>query len=65
MTVLEQEESHDGKTQGVVLLLVGSESGSQNAKDGDSPRLLRMYNLLSLSKLAIWAVAHRVRRINC
>jgi hypothetical protein len=63
MTVLEQGENHDGTTQGVVLLLVGSESGSLGAKDGDSLRSLRMYNLLSLSKLAKWTVAHKVCRI--
>ncbi|XP_006456699.1 hypothetical protein AGABI2DRAFT_211754, partial [Agaricus bisporus var. bisporus H97] len=59
MTVLEQGENHDGTTQGVVLLLVGSESGSPGAKDGDSPRSLRMYSLSSLSKLAKWTVAHK------
>lgn len=62
MTVLEQGENHDGTTQGVVLLLVGSESGSPGAKDGDSPRSLRMYSLSSLSKLAKWTVAHKVCR---
>ena len=60
MTIIEQGEALDGKTQGVVLALVGPEPDSPSSKDGDATRSLRMYNLLSLTNLAKWAIAQRV-----
>ncbi|KAJ3576248.1 hypothetical protein NP233_g562 [Leucocoprinus birnbaumii] len=62
MTIIEQGESMDGRTQGVVLALVGPEPGSPSSKDGDSTRALRMYNLLSLTSLAKWAIAQKGAR---
>ncbi|KAF9450172.1 hypothetical protein P691DRAFT_726586 [Macrolepiota fuliginosa MF-IS2] len=62
MTVIEQGEGLDGKIQGVILALVGPEPGSPYPKDGDTARSLRMYNLLSITNLAKWAIAHRGAR---
>lgn len=62
MSILEVEEG-EGSPQGVVLLLVGPEPDSPSAKDSESPRALRMYNLASLTSLAKWAVAQKVRVI--
>ncbi|KXN89492.1 hypothetical protein AN958_05654 [Leucoagaricus sp. SymC.cos] len=63
MTIIEQGEAFDGKTaQGVVLALVGPEPGSPGSKDGDAARSLRMYNLMSLTNLAKWAIAQRGAR---
>lgn len=64
MTIIEQDEGVDGTAQGVVLALVGPEPGSPGSKDGDPARSLRMYNLLSLTNLAKWAVAHKVGLID-
>lgn len=61
MTVLEVEGRREGTPQGVVLALVGPESASQH--HSDSMRALRMYNLASLTSLARWAVAQKVRSI--
>lgn len=60
MSIIEQGEGLDGKRQGVVLALVGPEAGSPGSKDGDSVRTLRMYNLLSLTSLAKWAITQKV-----
>lgn len=65
MTIIEQGEGLDGKTQGVVLALVGPDAGSPSTKDGDHARTLRMYNLLSLTSLAKWAIAQKVGSFSC
>lgn len=62
MSVIEQGEGPDGRLQGVVLALVGPEPSSPGSKDGDAARTLRMYNLLSLTSLAKWAIAQKGAR---
>ncbi len=58
MSLLEVEEIGEGSPQGVALFLVGSDS--ENGKEQESNRLLRMYNLASLISLAQWAVSQKV-----
>lgn len=58
MTILEAENTAEGTPSGIVLALVGPELGY--AKDGESPRSLRMYNLASLVSLAKWAISTKV-----
>jgi len=58
MTILETESTAEGTPSGIVLALVGPELGY--AKDGESPRNLRMYNLASLVSLAKWAISTKV-----
>lgn len=58
MSLLEVEEIGESSPQGVVLFLVGSES--ENGKEQESNRILRMYNLASLISLAKWAIANKV-----
>lgn len=60
MSLLELEDSVGGVAQGVVLMLVGAETQSPGAKDSDTPRSLRMYNLASLVSLAKWAMTEKV-----
>ncbi|KAK2465976.1 hypothetical protein APHAL10511_001617 [Amanita phalloides] len=55
MTILEVENTGEGVPHGIVLALVGPELGY--AKDVESPRTLRMYNLASLISLAKWAIS--------
>ncbi|KAG2013152.1 hypothetical protein CC2G_010089 [Coprinopsis cinerea AmutBmut pab1-1] len=63
MTILELEESGEGTLQGVVLALVGPEPDSPSGTHKDSDfRVLRMYNLGSLTSLARWAVAQKGSR---
>lgn len=57
MTVLEAENTGDGRPQGVVLALVGPPTTQSHS---ESVRSLRMYNLSSLISLAKWAVANKV-----
>lgn len=61
MSILEVENTGEGTPQGVVLVLVGPEPCSPSFKDQESLRTLRMYNLASLTSLAKWAVAQKVR----
>lgn len=61
MTLLEVEDIGEGSPQGVVLLLVGPDQGSP--KEAESLRTLRMYNLASLTSLAKWAIAQKVRTV--
>ncbi|KAL1679998.1 hypothetical protein EV122DRAFT_208705 [Schizophyllum commune] len=56
MTVLEAENTGDGRPQGVVLALVGPPATQNHS---ESVRSLRMYNLSSLISLAKWAVANK------
>jgi hypothetical protein len=56
MSVLEHESIGEGTPQGVILALVEAE----RAKDQESLRTLRMYNLASLISLAKWTVAQKV-----
>ncbi|KAL1743110.1 hypothetical protein HDZ31DRAFT_41681 [Schizophyllum fasciatum] len=56
MTVLEAENTGDGRPQGVVLALVGPTTTHNNS---EAVRCLRMYNLSSLISLAKWAVANK------
>ncbi|KAI4528152.1 hypothetical protein GGG16DRAFT_56481 [Schizophyllum commune] len=56
MTVLEAENTGDGRPQGVVLALVGPPTTQSHS---ESVRSLRMYNLSSLISLAKWAVANK------
>jgi hypothetical protein len=58
MSVLEEESIGDGNPQGVVLALVGLDSGSPRESEG--LRTLRMYSLTSLISLAKWTVANNV-----
>jgi hypothetical protein len=58
MSFLEVEEVGESSPQGVVLFLVGSES--ENGKEQESNRILRMYNLASLISLAKWAISNKV-----
>jgi len=60
MSLLEVEDTARSTPQGVVLILVGTDPQSPGARDGDSLRSLRMYNLASLVSLAKWAVAEKV-----
>lgn len=60
LSLLEVEDIGEGTPQGVVLALVGPEPDSPSARDTESTRSLRMYNLKSLSSLARWAVAQKV-----
>ncbi|KAG7097401.1 hypothetical protein E1B28_004751 [Marasmius oreades] len=59
MSLLEVDESGEETPQGVVLLLVGPESDSPSGKDSEALRVLRMYNLASLTSLAKWAIAQK------
>jgi hypothetical protein len=58
MSLLEVEEIGESSPQGVVLFLVGSES--DNGKEQESNRILRMYNLAILISLAKWAISNKV-----
>ncbi len=58
MSLLEMEEIGESTPQGVALLLVGSDS--ENGKEQESSRTLRMYNLASLINLAKWAISPKV-----
>lgn len=58
MTILEAENTGEGTPNGIVLTLVGPDLGY--AKDVESPRTLRMYNLASLVSLAKWAISTKV-----
>jgi hypothetical protein len=60
MSLLEVEEVGEGTPHGVALFLVGSDS--ENGKEQESIRILRMYNLGSLISLARWAISQKVRR---
>lgn len=59
MTILEMENAGEAPN-GIVLALVGPELGY--AKDVESPRTLRMYNLSSLVSLAKWATTSKDAR---
>ncbi|KAF5333586.1 hypothetical protein D9611_002740 [Ephemerocybe angulata] len=61
MTILEKEETGDGIPQGVVLMLVGPDVDSPSSREPDF-RILRMYNLSSLTSLARWAVSQKGAR---
>ncbi|KAL0580505.1 hypothetical protein V5O48_001492 [Marasmius crinis-equi] len=52
MSLLEVEDAGEGTPQGVVLLLVGPEPDSPSGKDNEALKVLRMYNLASLTSLA-------------
>ncbi|KAG6820679.1 hypothetical protein H0H93_013197 [Arthromyces matolae] len=56
MSLLEVESSTEGAQHGVVLALVGSQP---DAKETDSLRALRMYNLSSLVSLAKWTISQK------
>lgn len=58
MSLLEVEDVGESSPQGVALFLVGSDS--DNGKEQESTRILRMYNLASLISLAKWAISHKV-----
>ncbi|KAF9462044.1 hypothetical protein BDZ94DRAFT_1322929 [Collybia nuda] len=62
MSLLEVENTGEGTPQGVVLVLVGPDPDSSGAKESDSLRSLRMYNLASLTSLAKWAVSQKGAR---
>lgn len=62
MTILELEETSDGTPQGVVLMLVGPEPDSPGGSRDSDFRVLRMYNLSSLTSLARWAVSQKGAR---
>ncbi|KAI0053699.1 hypothetical protein FA95DRAFT_478131 [Auriscalpium vulgare] len=57
MSILEVENVGETTPQGVVLLLVGTETDSQ-----ENHRTMRMYNLTSLISLAKWAVSQKGAR---
>ncbi|KAG6897607.1 hypothetical protein C0992_013047 [Termitomyces sp. T32_za158] len=59
MSLLEVENTDKGTQQGVVLALVGPEP---DAKEADTIRTLRMYNLTSLINLANWSISHKGTR---
>lgn len=59
MSLLEVEDVGESSPHGVALFLVGSDS--DNGKEQESNRILRMYNLSSLISLAKWAISHKVR----
>ncbi|KAK0207002.1 hypothetical protein DFS33DRAFT_1255800 [Desarmillaria ectypa] len=61
LSLLEVEQTGEG-IQGVVLALVGPDPNSPTSKDVESLRTLRMYNLSSLTSLAKWAIAQKVKR---
>ena len=58
MSLLEVEDIGESSPHGVVLCLVSSDS--DNGKEQESNRILRMYNLSSLISLAKWAISHKV-----
>lgn len=58
MSLLEVEDVGESSPHGVALFLVGSDS--DNGKEQESSRILRMYNLASLISLAKWAISHKV-----
>lgn len=58
MSILEVEDIGESTPQGVALFLV---SDSENGKEQESMRVLRMYNLASLISLAKWAISRKVR----
>ena len=60
LELLEFQDTGDGTPHGVVLALVGTENESANAKAGDVTRVVRMYNLSSLTSLARWAATQQV-----
>ncbi|THU91878.1 hypothetical protein K435DRAFT_758637 [Dendrothele bispora CBS 962.96] len=62
MSIIESEDIGEGTPQGVVLALVGPEAESPSGKDTEALRVLRMYNLASLTSLAKWAVAQKGAR---
>ncbi|KAF5371228.1 hypothetical protein D9758_004150 [Tetrapyrgos nigripes] len=62
MTIIESEDIGEGTPQGVVLALVSPEAESPSGKDQECLRMLRMYNLASLTSLAKWAVSQRGAR---
>jgi hypothetical protein len=59
MSILEVEDIGESTPQGVALFLVNCES--ENGKEQESTRVLRMYNLASLITLAKWAISRKVR----
>ena len=61
LELLEFQDTGDGTPHGVVLALVGTENESASAKAGDVTRVVRMYNLSSLTSLARWATTQTVR----
>ena len=60
MSILEVEDIGESTPQGVALFLVSCES--ENGKEQESMRVLRMYNLSSLISLAKWAISRKVCR---
>ncbi|KAH9960520.1 hypothetical protein BC827DRAFT_1268217 [Russula dissimulans] len=60
MSLLEVEEIGESTPQGVVLFLVGCDS--ENGKDQEQTRILRMYNLAGLISLARWAISQKGAR---
>ncbi|KAJ8087038.1 hypothetical protein AAF712_002609 [Marasmius tenuissimus] len=62
ISLLEVEDAGEGTPQGVVLLLVGPEPGTPSGKDNESLRVLRMYNLASLTSLAKWTISQKGSR---
>ena len=59
MSILEVEDIGESTPQGVALFLVSCDS--ENGKEQESMRVLRMYNLASLISLAKWAISRKVR----
>ncbi|KAI0248727.1 hypothetical protein BJV78DRAFT_1284612 [Lactifluus subvellereus] len=57
MSLLEVEEIGESTPQGVVLFLIGSDP--ESAKEQESTRVLRMYNLASLISLAKWTISQK------
>lgn len=62
MTILELEETGEGTQQGVVLMLVGPDAESPGSHRDSDFRIIRMYNLSSLTSLARWAVSQKGAR---
>lgn len=60
LELLEFQDTGDGTPHGVVLALIGIESEFTNAKERDPMRVVRMYNLSSLTSLARWAATQQV-----
>ncbi|KAG6854475.1 hypothetical protein C0991_006554 [Blastosporella zonata] len=59
MSLIEVENTAEGIPQGVILALVSPEP---DAKEADSTRSLRMYNLASLVSLVKWTIAQKGSR---
>ncbi|KIM46550.1 hypothetical protein M413DRAFT_24255 [Hebeloma cylindrosporum] len=56
MSIIEPANDHEGRTQGVVLVVAGPSPSGVKAKSSKQDRWVRLYNYSSLLSLAKWAI---------